>query len=379
MATESTTQGLEGIVLTSTRLSQIDGEHGQLRYVGYDIHELAAQAQFEEICWLLWHGELPSRSELQEFRARLAMEYQLSSTEQALVDGLPSVGHGMDALRTLASGLAQLDPQADATDPAAVERIGYRLIGKLPALLSAWDRRRRGLPSASADAQQSHAANILLMLHGQQPSAAAVQALNTYMVLLAEHGLNASTFAARVAISAHTDVYAAIVAAIGTLKGLLHGGANQKAMESFIAIGSPERAASYIEELLAHHGRLMGVGHRIYKVADPRAGHLRQQLELLEGPHGRWGSIADRVAAIVAEHPYFVARQLNPNVEFGSAPLLGALGISLDLFTAMFAFSRTAGWIAHIREQLAENRIIRPKADYHGPRERHFDPLERRN
>lgn len=365
--------GLEDVVLTSTRISQIDGVAGRLSYAGYDIHELAERLSFEEVCWLLWYGELPTTPEVAELRAEIAAERPLSPAEHALVEGIPLSGHGMDALRTLASGLAQLDPRAEQLSQAAAARVGVRLIAKLPALIAAWDRRRRGLAPIAPDPALGTAANMLLMLHGAPPDPAAERALNTYLVLLAEHGLNASTFAARVTISAQSDVYAAIVAAISALKGLLHGGANQKAMETFLAIGSPERAAAAIEDLLARRERLMGIGHRIYKVEDPRVPHLRQAVLSLDGrPEAAWYRVADSVGQVVARHPYFVERQLNPNVEFYSAPLLYALGIPLDLFTVAFALSRTAGWVAHIREQIAENRIIRPKAAYSGPPPRHL-------
>jgi len=379
MIAEHAAPGLEGVVLTSTQLSRIDGEVGQLRYLGYDIHELAQQATFEEICLLLWHGALPSAKELAGFREQLAIERRISAEELALVQGIPLSGHGMDALRTLASGLAQLDPHANDLSPEAAERIGIRLLGKLPVLIAAWERRRRGYEPIAADPELGHAANILLMLHGKRPSALAERALSTYLVLLAEHGLNASTFAARVAISAQADVYAAITAAIAVLKGLLHGGANQMAMEAFLEIGTAERAGQYIEELLKRHGRLMGVGHRIYRVEDPRVRHLRAHVKALAGEReGNWHAVADAVGHVVVRHPYFVERQLNPNVEFYSAPLLYELGLPLDLFTVAFALSRIAGWIGHIREQIAENRIIRPKAAYSGPADRAFVAIDQR-
>jgi citrate synthase len=374
MTSEATTgRGLENVVVASTRLSAIDGAAGRLSYAGYDIHDLAERASYEEVVYLLWYGELPNERELRDFNARLLAERGLTDAELALVRGIPAGGHGMDALRTLVSGLAQLDPRAEALDADQVEQIGIRLIAKMPMLIAAWERARRGLAPVEPDPSLGHAANALAMLHGQPPSPAAAQAFNTYLVLLAEHGLNASTFAARVAIGAGADVYCAIVAAIGTLKGLLHGGANQKAMETFLQIGAPEQASDFIEAMLARHERLMGVGHRIYKVEDPRVRHLRRQVEALaQGSDGRWQAIADHVAQVVAEHPHFIKRQLNPNVEFYSAPLLYTLGLPLDLFTAAFAMSRVAGWMAHIREQLADNRLIRPKADYAGPAARGF-------
>jgi citrate synthase len=366
-------RGLENVVVASTKLSAIDGAAGRLSYAGYDIHDLAERATYEEVLFLLWYGELPKARELHDFNARLLAERSLSESELALVRGIPAAGHGMDALRTLVSGLAQLDPHADDLSPAQVERIGVRVAAKLPALIAAWDRARRGLTPIGPDANLAHAANFLYMLHGQVPSPAAARAFDTYLVLLAEHGLNASTFAARVAIGAGADVYCALVAATGTLKGLLHGGANQKAMETFLQIGVPENAGDYIEAMLARHERLMGVGHRIYKVEDPRVRHLRRQVEALgDGSTGQWQAIAEQVGRVVAEHPHFTKRQLNPNVEFYSAPLLYTLGLPLDLFTAAFALSRVAGWMAHIREQLADNRLIRPKADYDGPAARAF-------
>ena len=372
-------RGLENVVVASTKLSAIDGTAGRLSYAGYDIHDLAERATYEEVMFLLWYGDLPNARELRDLNARLLAERSLSESELVLVRGIPASGHGMDALRTLVSGLAQLDPHADALSPQQAERIGVRVIVKMPALISAWDRARRGLTPIAPDANLGHAANFLYMLHGQRPSPAAARAFDTYLVLLAEHGLNASTFAARVAIGAGADVYCAIVAAIGTLKGLLHGGANQKAMETFLQIGAPENAGEYIEAMLARHERLMGVGHRIYKVEDPRVRHLRRQVQALaDGSAGRWQAIAEQVGHVVAEHPHFIKRQLNPNVEFYSAPLLYSLGLPLDLFTAAFAMSRIAGWMAHIREQLADNRLIRPKADYSGPAPRAFVPLEQR-
>jgi citrate synthase len=365
--------------VTATHLSLIDGTAGKLSYVGYPIHELATQVSFEEVCHLLWYGELPDAAQLHDFSARLRAERGLSPAELALVRSVPSSGHGMDALRTLVSGLALLDSQADELSLEGAERIGLRLLGRAPTLICAWQRLRAGLEPVEPHPELGHAANVLWMLHGERPTPAAVRAFETYMVLLAEHGLNASTFAARVAIGAQADIYGAVVAAIGTLKGLLHGGANQKAMETFLAISTPERAGEYIEGLLERRERLMGVGHRIYKVEDPRVRHLREQVQALAAEaDGRWQAVADAVGRIIAEHPHFTRRQLAPNVEFYSAPLLYMLGFPLDLFTCAFALSRTVGWMGHIREQIEDNRLIRPKADYSGPAPRSVLPLEQR-
>ena len=380
MTTETSIQrGLENVVVATTSLSAIDGTAGRLSYVGYDIHDLAEQATFEEVFYLLWYGELPNREQLGMFSQRLRAERTLSDAELALARNLPATGHGMDALRSLVSTLAQLDEQADDTSPAGVDRIGIRIAAKMPSLIAAWDRLRNGKQPIAADPGLSHAANFLYMLHGERPSETFARAFDTYLVLLAEHGLNASTFAARVAIGAQADVYCAIVGAIGTLKGLLHGGANQKAMETFLEIGKAENARPYIDNLVEKHGRLMGVGHRIYRVEDPRMRHLRKQFLALsaEGAE-QWHEVAEEVGRVILEHPHFVERKLNPNVEFYSAPLLYALGLPLDLFTVAFAMSRISGWMAHIREQLADNRLIRPKADYSGPAPRAFAPLDQR-
>lgn len=374
----TTNAGLTNVTVANTVLSSIDGTAGRLWYVGYDIHELAQSATFEDICYLLWYGDLPTSIQLRDFKARLISERKLSEAELALVEHLPHDGHGMDALRTMVSALAQLDPHADDTRADHVEDISVRLVAKIPTLLAAWHRIRSGQMPVEPDPDLDHATNFLWMLHGQRPREAVARALEVYLVLAAEHGLNASTFAARVAIGSHADVYCAVVAAIGTLKGLWHGGANQKAMETFIAIGTPENAAAYIDTLLAQGSRLMGVGHRIYKVEDPRVRHLWAQVEALGSGYDQWQLVVDAVRNVIATHPYFTQRQLAPNVEFYSAPLLYALGLPLDLFTAAFAMSRSAGWVAHIREQLTDNRLIRPKAAYNGPPNRSFVVLEER-
>jgi citrate synthase len=380
MTSETSIQrGLENVVVATTSLSAIDGTAGRLSYVGYDIHDLAEQATFEEVFYLLWYGELPNGEQLGTFSQRLRAERALSDAELALARNIPATGHGMDALRSMVSALAQLDERADDTSPESVERIGIRIAAKMPSLIAAWDRLRNGKQPIAAAPELGHAANFLYMLHGERPSETFARAFDTYLVLLAEHGLNASTFAARVAIGAQADVYCAIVGASGTLKGLLHGGANQKAMETFLEIGKAENARAYIDNLVKKHGRLMGVGHRIYRVEDPRMRHLRKQFLALsaEGAE-QWHEVAEEVGRVILEHPHFVERKLNPNVEFYSAPLLYSLGLPLDLFTVAFAISRIAGWMAHIREQLADNRLIRPKADYSGPAPRTFVPLDQR-
>lgn len=372
MAIQASPKGLENVVVASTALSAIDGTAGELMYTGYSIHDLAAHTTFEDIVHLLWHGKLPTPEQRHGVAAALESQRALSDEEMALVQALPRSGHGMDALRSAVSMLAQLDEAADGLDPANVERIGLRVAAKMPTMIAAWHRLRTGQQPVAPKAGLGHAANVLYMLHGNEPDATAVKAFDTYLVLLAEHGLNASTFAARVAIGAGADVYCALVGAIGTLKGVAHGGANQKAMELFLAIGTPENTRTHIKGMLNRRERLMGIGHRIYKVEDPRVRHLRTRVVALGEASGdqHWQRVAETVSDVVAGHPFFVERKLAPNVEFYSAPLLHALGIPLDMFTCAFTFSRSVGWLGHIREQLADNRLIRPKADYNGPARR---------
>jgi citrate synthase len=369
--------GLDGTVVAETRLGAIDGPGGRLSFCGYDVHELAEGAAWEEVVHLLWYGELPTAGELAELRGRLEAERRLSAAELALVRALPREGHGMDVARAAVSLLAGLH-RPGIMDATTVLDDGLRLTAKLPLLVAAWARLRAGLEPAAPEPGQGHAAAFLHALHGRPPTPEEEQALDAYMVLLAEHGLNVSTFVARVVTSAQNDLYAAVDAALAALKGVAHGGANEMAMRAFLAIGEPERAQAYVEGLLARRERLMGVGHRIYKTEDPRVRHLRQHSAALAARPGadrRPHAVAEAVAAYVLEHPHFRERTLFPNVEFYSAPLLYQLGLPLDTFTLAFAVARMPGWVGHIREQLGVARLVRPEAAYVGPGPRAFTPL----
>jgi citrate synthase len=383
----TTSLGLDGTVVAQSQLGSVDGIGGRLSYCGYDIHELV-EASWEEVVYLLWHGDLPQRGQLAALRERLAAERPLTPEELAMVRRLPTAGHGMDALRTMISALGQINPLLNGVMRAeTILDTGLTLSARVPTLLAAWARLRAGEEPVAPDPELGHAANMLYMLHGRRPSDAEVRALDTYLILLAEHGLNVSTFTARVVSSTQNDLCSAITAAVAALKGVSHGGANEYAMRTFLAIGDPEQAAEGVEGLLARKERLMGVGHRIYKVEDPRVRHLRRHSAALATdpavqqavPDGARGhAVAERVAEVVLQHPHFQARKLFPNVEFYSAPLLYQLGLPLDCFTPAFACARMPCWVAHIREQLAENRLIRPEAEYVGPAERPFVPLESR-
>jgi citrate synthase len=299
----------------------------------------------------------------------------------ALIHRLPADGAPIDALRTAVSALAQYDPRAEDLSPENARRVGIRLAALMPVALASAERRAHGQEPVAPRSDLSHAANILYMLHGKVPTATAERAMNTYLVLLAEHGLNASTFAARVATGALADACAAITAAIATLKGDAHGGANRRAMEMLLTIGAPERVESYVEESLAARRRLMGIGHRIYKTRDPRARHLEELARALAEETGdrRGYAIARRLEEVTATHPFYTERKLYPNVEFFSAPVLHGLGLRPELMPAAFALSRIAGWTAHILEQLEDNRLIRPSAKYVGPTPRPFVPLKQRS
>ena len=369
MPGETQIRGLENVVAAESALADIDGTAGTLRYRGYDIHDLVDHTNFEEIVALLWDGELPAADELATLKAELAERRALSEGVERLLGTLPATMLPMDALRTAVSALAAEDELGERTDLPSARGIALRLTAQLPTILVAYGRLREGKPLVVPRADLGQAANLIWMYHGREPRETEVAALDAYLVLLAEHSLNASTFAARVVIGAGGDLYGAVTAAIAALKGRLHGGANQKAYEMLEEMGGAAGVAPYVEESLKIKRRIMGIGHRIYKVEDPRVRHLRAHSEVLiqAGTNPTVHRTAEALHELTAAHPYFVERKLAPNVEFFSAPLLGALGFPADMFPALFACSRVAGWSAHIFEQLGDNRLIRPKAAYVGP------------
>jgi citrate synthase len=358
--------GLEDVVATSSGICFIDGDRGVLSYRGYDIHDLARHATFEETCYLLWHGRLPSRAELGDLQSQLAAARPLPDAVLRLMKMLPP-SDGMDALRTLTSALAHYDPDAQDHSAAASYHQAVRLTGQLATLVATWGRMQQGLGPITPDPVMGHAANFLYMLFGDRPNPTAVRAMDIALTLHADHELNASTFAARVAAATLTDIHSAVVAGIGTLKGPLHGGANAEVMKMLIEIGQDapaERIDAYVKGKFARKEKISGFGHRVYHTEDPRATHLRQMSRDLGTRAGnmRWYEMSERIEALVKAE-----KKLFPNVDFYSASTYYTMGIAIDLYTPIFAVSRVSGWTAHVLEQYANNRLIRPRADYTGP------------
>jgi citrate synthase len=371
--------GLEGVVVAQTKLSAVIGDVGRLIYSGYDIHDLAPHATIEEVAYMFWHGRLPTRPQLDEFAGDLLNRRGLPFHVMGLIRLDSQQVHPMAALRTAVSGLALGDTEADDISHASNLRKAADLTAKLPTIVAAIDRSRKGLEALAPRNDLDHAANFLYMLHGREPGELESRAMNLYLVLLADHGFNASTFSARVTASTLSDLYSAITSAIGTLKGPAHGGATQAAMEQLFAIGDVENVEGWFNRARAQGSRLMGVGHRAYKAEDPRARHLRQMAaELARQTDPKWLKIAEKLEKTVRQDPYFIERNLYVNVDFYSAPVLYALGIDPDLFAAVFAMSRIVGWTAHLLEQYAANRLIRPRAEYIGPMDLHWVPIDRR-
>jgi citrate synthase len=374
-----TKKGLEGVVIAQTNLSRIDGQRGALFYRGLDIHDLAENACFEEAAYLLWFGRLPTGSELDEFKARLAAHRELPPPLKMMLPNFPRQATPMEVLRTATAALSMFDPAANEIQSfeGNMDK-AIRLAAVFPTILAAFDRARDGLGPIDPDPELGHAANFLYMLHGVKPDPDSVRALDVYLTLLAEHGMNASTFSARVTASTLGDMYSGVVSALGTLKGPLHGGANQAVMEMLEEIGELENAKAYVQHALESKQRIMGIGHRVYKTEDPRVRHLRRLSAVLsiEVCEPKWHIISLRVEEVAL--PTLNKKSLYTNVDFYSATVLHCLGIPTDMFTPLFAMGRIVGWTAHILEQYADNRLIRPRAEYIGPQDVAWVPLEKR-
>jgi len=377
VTTTAAGKGLEGIVATNSSICYIDGDRGVLAYRGIDIHELAEHSTFEEVCHLLWFGNLPSPDELKSLRTRLAEERNLHPAILDFLRTVPRSALPMDVLRTAVSSLAFYDADEKKNDHDANIRKAIRLTSQIAMIVAAYDRIRKGKPVVDPDRSLSHAANFLLLLNGEKPSSTAERALDIALILHADHELNASTFAARVTAATLSDMHSAITSAIGALKGPLHGGANEAVFRILEAV-EREKAdpVDYVRNMLSQKKKVPGFGHRVYHTEDPRATHLRRMSRDLCHSSGqpKWFEMSEKIEQFIKAE-----KKLNANVDFYSASTYHVLGIDEDLFTPVFAVSRISGWTAHVIEQLDDNRLIRPRAEYLGPEyPNRYIPIDRR-
>jgi len=369
--------GLEDVVVSTSDICFIDGREGRLLYRGYDVDDLAAHSTFEEVAYLLWHGALPSKKELDRFVKALSApaSRKLPPKLLALLRTLPRKTTPMEVLRTGVSALSAWDPDADDNSREATLRKCIRLTAQMPTVVAAWERIRRGKPPVAPNPRLSLAANFLFMMTGKKASDLAVKTFDIALILHADHEFNASTFAGRVTAATLSDLHSAITSAIGALKGPLHGGANEQVMLMVEQIKDPARAEAWIRKALADKARVMGFGHRVYRVEDPRAKHLRRLATELGQQAGRthYVRILNTVARVVTED-----KHIYPNVDLYSGAAYAAMGIPTDQFTPIFAMSRVAGWAAHVLEQHGNNRLIRPRAEYTGPTRATYVPISQR-
>ncbi len=370
-----TAKGLEGVVAAHTRLSDVKGDVGELIYSGYNINELAGKVSYEEVVHLLHHNHLPNRRELNDLKARLAAARELPEGVIKIIRAIPKSTPPMHAIRTAISALGCFDETADDDSMDAAREKAMHLIAQIPIVTAYFHRARQGKELLTPDPNLGEAANFLYLVDGERPSAEKESTLDLCYVLHADHGMNASTFSARVTIATLSDMYSAITSAIGTLKGPLHGGANEGVIKMLQEIGSMDKVDGYIAECLAEKKKIMGIGHRVYKTLDPRAPHLKKMAQILSAKLGepKWIQMSERIAEIMLKQ-----KQLNANVDFYSATVYYSLGIPTDLFTPIFAIARTAGWTAHVIEQLADNRLIRPQSVYTGPVGSKVVPIDQR-
>jgi len=366
-------EGLRDVVVANTSICIIDGAEGSLRYRGIDVGEFARHSTYDETAYLLWFGELPTRAQLEKLSSRLVEQRELDWGIRSVIEALPKTMQPMEALRTVVSVLPSSDPQANDYHYDANIDKAIRMTAKFPTIVAYYQRHLNDLEFATPNPELSHAANFLYMLHGQEPTPLEAKTMDLALVLMAEHGFNASTFAARVTASTLSDMYSAITTAVGTLKGPLHGGANQRTMEMMLKIGSLENIETYITRELEAKRRIPGFGHRVYRrMADPRAAYFAEKLQALceEAGDMHWYNMATKIAQVVGE-----AKGLYPNVDYFCGPLLYTLGIPMDLFTPIFAISRIAGWTAHMIEQYENNQLLRPLSRYTGERVKEYVPI----
>jgi citrate synthase len=368
-------KGLEGVVAATTKLSDVRGLDGELIYCGYNINELAGKATYEEVVHLLHRGKLPNSTELAALKVELAAARKLPDGVIQLIKQLPNDASPMRAIRTVVSALACYEPPEaqDSLEDQATRAI--KLIAQVPVITAYFHLARQGKPLPESDPNLGEAANFLYLVDGEKPSEAKEKTIDMCYILHADHGMNASTFSARVTIATLSGMYSAITSAIGTLKGPLHGGANEGVIKMLQEIGSVEKVDEFVADCIKNKKKIMGIGHRVYKVLDPRAPHLQAMAKKLSGELGetKWLDMSERIREIMVSE-----KNLYPNVDFYSATVYYSLGIPTDLFTPIFAIARTSGWTAHVLEQLADNRLIRPKSLYDGPDDLKYTPVDER-
>ncbi|MBP1987765.1 citrate synthase [Halolamina salifodinae] len=377
-------KGLEGVVVAESNLSYIDGDEGRLIYRGHDIETLAAEATYEEVLYLLWYGSLPTAEELSSFSDTMAAERDIDDrVRSALADLAAADEAPMAALRTAVSMLSASDPEPDAdpVEPASTLRKGRRITAKIPTILATYQRLRDGEEPVGPREDLSHAGNFLYMLTGAEPDDVAEETLDMALILHADHGLNASTFASMVVASTLADTYASVTAGVGALSGSLHGGANQDVMETLIEVDeSAKDPIQWVKDAIDDGRKIPGFGHRVYNVKDPRAVILEEKSRQLGGASGerKWYDHANTIEAYLVDDAGFTEKGLAPNVDFYSGTVYYQLGIPVDMFTPIFAMSRVGGWVAHVLEQVEDNRIFRPRAKYTGETEAEWTPIEER-
>ncbi len=376
--TTTAPKGLEGIVAAETNISFIDGTAGVLEYVGIPIDDLARHSTFEETVFLLWNGRLPTSRELADFCSQLRSRYTIPGSIAGLMAGFPKTAQPMHVLRTMVSALGTVDENPNDNDVASARDKALTILGCAPAIVAGFDRQRKGLDPIAPDPEKSFAENFLYMLNAEAPTPTMARAFDVCMILHADHGLNNSTFTTRVIISTLSDVYSALSGAVGSLRGPLHGGANEGVMHMLNEIPSVDDVEPYVMKKLANKDRIMGFGHRVYKAYDPRATYLKTLAKQLAQDTGNSDLYekSRRIEEIMERE--VAAKGIYPNVDFYSATTYHSIGLELDLFTPMFALSRIGGWSGHMIEQLADNRLYRPKADYIGPHDAPYVPIEQR-
>ena len=378
-AASAVATGLRGVVAASSSVGDVNGEKGELIYQGVNIHDLATNSTFEEVVFLLWNGRLPKRAELDELRSNLAASYELPWQAIEFIKGMyarvPASAQPMDALRTVVSALAMFDEESRDLSRDASIRIATRLTARFPAIVAAMDRARNDLDIVAPKPDLGIATNFLYMLKGEMPDEFDAHVLDVALILQADHELNASTFTARVVAGTLADMYSCVTAAIGALSGPLHGGANTAVMKMLLEIGSVSNVEAYIKDALARKKKIMGWGHAVYRTEDPRATHLRRLSKEMGERKGdtKWYDMTAKVEEVMKRE-----KGLLPNVDAYSASTYYMMGIPLDLYTPIFAISRISGWTAHILEQYADNKLIRPRAEYIGPRNVPYMPIDER-